>query len=87
MTVLLPLLSAAVLSGCLNNDDPQPVNVPPATIPNAVFDCAAWPKPPAEAKSSQKHIAAWLEGRVKPAFDDCKDKLGTAKILIQKKTP
>ncbi len=84
---LWPLCLSAALTGCLSNGDPQPVNVPPATLPNAVFECAAWPKPPAEAKTSQKHVAAWLEGRVKPAFDDCKEKLDTAKSLIQKKAP
>lgn len=83
MTALFLPAFAVVLSACGNKPEIK-VDAQAPAIPSAQYDCAEWPKPPIEASNSQRQVAAWIEGRVKPAFDDCKSKLKTAKTLNQK---
>lgn len=84
LTNALAVAAAGVLSGCsLWGTVTAPLVVENPRLPDSVFSCADWPTPPLEAENSQKHVAAWLEGQVKPAFDDCKFKLHTNKLLFQ----
>lgn len=78
---LWPLCCAIALTGCASNrvqpEGPQ--------IPASAFDCAEWPNPPASPQNTQKHVAAWLETQVYPAWQDCRGKLKTVQRIIQAK--
>lgn len=80
-TALWPLCFALLCSACASKPLPTVV-IPAPTIPPSSFDCASWPKPPAEADTSQAQVAAWVETRVYTAWQDCRAKLTAARRIV-----
>jgi len=49
--------------------------------PKDDFECAAWPDITPTAMTSQVALGAWIETRMKPAWQDCKERLKAAGSL------
>lgn len=63
-----------LLSGCSKNGH-LAESAPRLKISPSDYTCPDWPSAPIDKTTSQQHVAAWLEGEVKPAFDSCKAQL------------